>query len=447
MVQDVKRLGFIDMTLHLHVFGTNFKHAELENVAKLHWCDSDTVAGFLTELRARFGIAEIFFLQTCNRREFYVYAPDLAFPAYELPQKMLKAVGCVMGHQFDPDHFYHLQDHVALRHLFSVASSLDSMVLGETEIIKQLKDQALAAKQAGNLGRHLTHCVDTALWASKQVRHRTEITKNVISMPSLAFREAQKHTQGRQRPRIVFVGAGHFMQTMLPTFSKGRERFDFLFVNRSMPSKLAAIYNSDSMSLDNFIANPKPFDVLISATAAPGHLFSKSWVAQHAPTALFLDAALPADIDPGIVENPGVRLIDLKEMEVVLQKNRAKREAEIPKADPIFAEAIARIETKWLEFNLSGYNRQISDHYRQTGEKAVSHLLKDLLPDLDESQSDAIRQWADNLVGRLTKVPVLGLKSIAREFGPQGIDAYTTGVADRSRCFRDETEKDVRRAC
>jgi glutamyl-tRNA reductase len=435
------------MALHLHVFGTNFKHAELENVAKLHWCESDTVANFLTELRERFGIAEVFFLQTCNRREFYVYSPNLKFPEYELPGKMLKAVSCVMGHQFDPDHFYHLQDHIALRHLFRVASSLDSMVLGETEIIKQLKDQALAAKRAGNLGRHLTYCVDTALWASKQVRHRTEITKNVISMPSLAFREALNHTQGRSKPRIVFVGAGHFMQTMLPTFSKGRERFDFLFVNRSLPNKLADIYGDEAMSLEEFLTNPTPFDVLISATAAPGHLFTKDWVAQHAANALFLDAALPADIDPDITEVSGVRLIDLAEMEVVLKENRAKREAEIPKADPIFNEAIDRIEAKWLEFELSSYNRQISSHYRETGEKAVSHLLKDLLPNLDESQSQAVREWADNLVGRLTKVPVLGLKSIAREFGPQGIDAYTTGVADRSKCFREAPQKDVSRAC
>lgn len=435
------------MTLHLHVFGTNFKHAALENVAKLHWCELDTVAYFLAELRERFGIAEIFFLQTCNRREFYVYAPELKFPAYELPQKMLKAVGCVMSHQFDPDHFYHLQDHVALRHLFRVASSLDSMVLGETEIIKQLKDQASAAKQAGNLGRHLTYCVDTALWASKQVRHRTEITKNVISMPSLAFREAQKHTHGRHKPRIVFVGAGHFMQTMLPTFQKGRERFEFLFVNRSAPNKLAEIYNAPAMTLDAFLVNPQPFDVLISATAAPGHLFTKAWVAQHAPKALFLDAALPADIDPSITALPGVRLVDLKEMEAVLKVNRTKREAEIPKADPIFGEGIVRIETKWLEFELSSYNRQISNHYRETGEKAVHHLLKELLPDLNEGQSQAIRQWADNLVGRLTNVPVLGLKSIAREFGHEGIDAYTNGVADRSRCFRQGSEKDVKRAC
>lgn len=435
------------MTLHLHVFGTNFKHTELENVAKLHWCESDKVASFLSELRQRFGIAEIFFLQTCNRREFYVYAPNLNFPEYELPSKMLKAVGCVMGHQFDPDHFYHLQDHIALRHLFRVASSLDSMVLGETEIIKQLKDQATAAKKAGNLGRHLTYCIDTALWASKQVRHRTEITKNVVSMPSLAFREAQKHTQGRHKPRIVFVGAGHFMQTMLPTFTKGRERFNFLFVNRSTPNNLAELYAGESMTLNDFVNNPKPFDVLISATAAPGHLFSREWVAQHAPNALFLDAALPADIDPNITQIPGVRLIDLKEMEVVLQENRAKREAEIPKADPIFNEGIERIEAKWLEFELTGYNRQISDHYRQAGEKAVSHLLKDLLPNLDEGQSEAVRQWADNLVSRLTNVPVLGLKSIAREFGPEGIDAYTSGVADRSRCFRDTPQKDVQRVC
>lgn len=419
----------------IFIIGSNFRQTTLSRVARVQWAEKSNIGAFLEEICERFLIPEAFFLQTCNRREFYFFAPE--HHAEKFKAAFLEALSDSLGCNLDDEDFYLKQHRDAVLHLFRVASSLDSMVLGETEIMKQIRDQSEMATNRGCIGPRLKALVKTALEVGRQVRHRTRITRNVVSMGSLAMRRTMEFLTGRARRRVVFVGAGHFIESILPTFAKAGS-LELLFVNRTCPEALAAAYGGQAMSLSAFLHNPGEFDVLISATSAPGTLFNAEWVAERGSRMLLIDAALPGDIDPQSACLPDVSYMGLQEMEQILEKNKAAREAEIPKTIPIFEEGWQRLEARLLECELSPYNREISDHYRQTGQKALDFLLKDQFAHLSASEAEHLREWTHDLVNRLTNIPILGLKGVARDMGRDAIDAYTRNVAEKSRLFKQD---------
>jgi len=422
------------MHFDLHLIGSSFKQTRLEKVSRVQWPDPAQINHFLKLIRRDFDLGEIFFLQTCNRREFYIHAPSLNNLDEPFMPMFLEKLSASLGCDLQADDFYHLRDGEAVRHFFCVASALDAMVLGETEIIRQIKDQSRASGKHGNMGPRLKAMVDLGLGVSKQVRHQTQITKNVVSINSLAYRHVLQHLQHKPNRRVVFVGAGHFVQSLLPTFQKVTD-LEYLFVNRHLPTELANEYLGQAMLLEDFLNNPPEFDVLISATGAPLPLFGPEWVAAHGAGKLMIDAALPRDIEPGQGDVPGLTYVDLDRMEAVLAENRAAREAEIPKAEPFFREGIRRLRNRWLEFTLSTYSQEISMHYQHTGERALKHLLKEV-SELPPQSEKILRDWTQALMGRLTNIPILGLKGVARELGDEAVEAYTKGVASKSNLFK-----------
>jgi glutamyl-tRNA reductase len=407
----------------------------LDHVARVQWTDRSEINLFLKKVRETFSVEEVFFLQTCNRREFYFYAPDL--PVEGFKSRFLALLAQDTGHVLEENDFYEYHDQDAVTHLFRVASSLDSMVIGETEIMKQIKDQSRCCLKHKHMGRRLKALINSAIWTAKQVRNRTEITKNVVSMASLTSRKAKTYLKGRAQKRIVFVGAGHFITSILPTFSK-TEDFDLYFVNRTRPDELAVCYGGKAIALDDFLADPIPFEVMVTATGSADALFQPEWIRALNREVLLMDAALPADVAPEVSELAGVTYLDLSRMEATLARNRAAREAEIPKTEPIFEEGRQNLKARLLECDLSAYNQQISHHYRDTGEKALSHLLKDEFSGMTDEQVEVLRGWTRALVGKLTNIPILGLKGVAKGIGLPAIDAFTQNVADNSPLFRAE---------
>ncbi|MCB1050204.1 MAG: hypothetical protein KDC71_06340, partial [Acidobacteria bacterium] len=339
-----------------------------------------------------------------------------------------------------PFDFFLYQGDDAFMHLFKVASSLESMVLGETEITKQIKDQTARARQNGLLGPFLSLWVDTALRASKRVRTETAITKNAVTLASLAYRHV---THGESRKKVVFIGAGHFMRSILPYFTKCAE-LEMIFVNRTLPADLALQYGGVAMTLDAFLDNPPEFDALISATRSQEPIIKVEWLRKlpFKPT-VFIDLALPADICHQVAGLPGVSLFNLQGLECELKFNRNNREAELPKAEPIFREMLSELKEKLFEQSLAGFHREIRQHYEETGDKALEYYLKEHGENLQALQVEQLRLWTRSLVGRLVSVPVLGLKGVARHLGHEGIRAYTDGVRTSTKLFQESTISNV----
>ncbi len=423
------------MDLSVYVIGLNFKLANLDRLGHVQWPDPKHINTFLKCVKSAFGVDECFFLQSCNRREFYFYAPNLNVPADEFKTRFLEFLGKSLNRELNPDEFLYYEEAEAAQHLFRVASSLESMVLGETEIIKQIKDQFKMSARKNNSGKYLRSLVETALRTSKKVRTQTQITKNIISMSSLIYRGAMSFMKDMKKKRLVFVGAGHFITSMLPTFSKSHD-VEILFVNRTLPTWLAEEYGGKAMSLEEFKANPPEFDVLVSATGASHAIFSTQWVAGLANRPILLvDGAVPSDFEEGVADLDKVYYKDLNEMEITLAENRDRRAEEIPKAQPLFDEATKELRERWHDFELSEINSQISLHYRVIGQKHLDYLFKDSLSDMSEEEKEMLAQWTNGLVSRLVNVPILGLKGVAREYGNDGVAAFVRNVDEGSNLF------------
>lgn len=423
------------MQFDLHLIGCNFRRAGLERVAHVQWQEPKQISAFLSKATATFGFDEIFFLQTCNRREFYIHAPGLDAEDPAFFHAFLNVLSDSLGLTLDPADFYHHRDADAVRHFFCVASSLDSMVLGETEIIKQIKDQCRRSNKAGHLGPRLRALVDMGLGVSKQVRHQTAITQKVVSLGSLACRTVRDRLAGVPEPTLVLVGAGHFIASLLPALNK-TAGINLILVNRTLPQALAEEHQATAMTLAEFLEKPPAFDAMITATGAAYALFDGTWMQTYAPGKLIVDAALPRDVHFAAEPPAGIVYFDLEAMEKIVAENRASREAEIPRAEPFFREGLRRLHNRWLEFTLSGYSQEISQHFQHTGERALKHLFKEVSPQLNPESQEILREWTQSLMGRLTSIPILGLKGVARELGTEAVEAYTRGVASQSSLFK-----------
>jgi glutamyl-tRNA reductase len=382
------------------------------------------------------GAEELFFLETCNRREFLIKTCHPLEPA-SAKAAWVAGLQAELGCPLDQDDFFLLQGESALLHLFRVASSLESMVLGETEIIRQIRDQAAEARIQGLLGPYLTLWIDFALRASKRVRTETTITRNPTTYASLAFRHACGDSAKR---RVAFLGSGSFMRSILPYFDKG-ELLEKTFISRNIPSELATLHRGKAMSLQEFLASPPPFDALVAATACPEQLISAHWVQSLAfrPN-VFIDLALPANLDPALAELPGVSLFHLQGFDRELAANRLAREAELPKAEPVFQELLQELKEKCFEQSLAGFHREMSQYFETMGKRALDHYLRQHGACLEEDQVACLRDWTSSLVSRLLPVPVLGLKGVARAMGDEGIRAYTAEVRASTKLFQDSLQ-------
>lgn len=418
----------------LIAFCADFKTTDLANLGTIAWADRSQINVFLQGLKDAFGVSEAFFLQSCNRREFYFHIPSLNMNKANFAAGFFEVLGDSLGTSVNHTWFRILEEEAVIQHLFRVATSLESMVLGESEIMKQVRDQFADARKCGNAGRHLSALVQAAVRAARRVRTETQITKNVVSMASLIYRSTDAFLREHHRQRVVFVGAGHFMRSILPTFSKNQE-FEYLFVSRRLPQDLADEYGGKAMTLDAFRKKPPIFDVLISATSSKSYIFDVRWLVRHCrDEALLVDAALPRDLDERVAREDGLELLDLAVMEDTLARNRAARQAEVPRAIPIFNEIQTELERELHEMELGEIHAGIASYYEKTADRALECLFKQR-KDLHNDQRELLQSWSRNLVKRLVSVPVLGLKGVARELGEEGIEAYIRGVSSGSPLF------------
>lgn len=426
------------MTTSFFFIGTDFKKSRLRDLGKIQWQKPEQIDDFFATIKVELGIDECFFLKTCNRREFYFYAPHLQVDPESFASHFLDALSHSLRTPLQAEDFHYLRDRKAAHHLFSVTSSLKSMVIGETNIISQIKSQFAEACTQGHSGRRLRALIDTALKTSKQVRTQTAITKNVVSMSSLILRKGMCHLHQTGGKRVVFVGAGPFVSELVTLFNK-RPDLELVFVNRTLPTELANRFGGRAISLKDFMNEPLEFDVLVSATGSPSQLFDAAWMEQHhgSRQCLIVDGALPRDIDPACAELPGFAYIDLEKLEATLRENRALRQAEIPRARPFFEAGLVQLEQLWLEMDLAGYHKGISQHYRQTADKAVAYLIKDQLGDVTPEFQQNLIQWARHLAGNLVSVPILGLKGVAGDMGQTAVNAYVKSVQSGSNLFQE----------
>jgi glutamyl-tRNA reductase len=315
-------------------------------------------------------------------------------------------------------HTYQFEDLDTARHLFNVASGLDSLVIGEPQILGQIV-RALELSRGQNMaGPVLNHLFQSAIHAGKRTRTETAISRNPASVSSLAASLAERVVHPITEAQIVILGAGAMAELAVEALRKrGANRI--LVVSRTLEHAhaIADRWDAQITTFENLDAALISADILISSTGAPHTIVSSEMVRQamevRAQRPLFLiDIAVPRDIDPDVANITPVKLYDIDNLNAKLEHSLAERMAEVPQVKSILDEEIM----KFSEYMKSLEMIPIIAEIRQQAESIRQEMLEKTLrrlPDLTEVERDRIEAMTHALVKKLLRAPIYSLRAEA----------------------------------
>jgi len=295
-------------------------------------------------LKLRGGLEEVVLLSTCNRVEIYGVSPWIHGRVQQLFQELTNT-----DIDFTP-HLYVKEGAEAAKHLFAVASGLDSLVIGETEITGQVKNAYQAAKDAGLVGKKMNRLFQTALSVVKKIRTHTGIGRGATSVGSVAVELAEKVFDTNLADKTVMIlGAGKMGEACVKHLAK-RGAKTVLVANRSAEraEKLAAEFGGRAVRIEDSAAAMTEADILVSSTGSPDIVLKREDVAKILPARrnrplVLVDIAVPRDIDPAVAELANVFLYDIDDLEAVVRENTKNRGQELAVCHQIIAKHTAEL--------------------------------------------------------------------------------------------------------
>ncbi|MFN6061568.1 MAG: glutamyl-tRNA reductase [Burkholderiales bacterium] len=296
------------------------------------------------------GQTEATILSTCNRTEVYCASNEILMPNTMAWLAESGGVSPDSLHQ----HIYTLVDEQAARHAFRVASGLDSMVLGEPQILGQMKDAVRAAREVGALGSTLHQMFQRSFAVAKQVRSTTEIGAHSISMSAASVRLAGQLFEDLSKIHVLFVGAGEMIELCATHFAAKNPR-GMTVANRTMErgQLLARQFNADVMRLADLPDRLHEFDAVISCTASTVPLIGLGAVERalkkrrNSPM-FMVDLAVPRDIEPEVKSLRDVYLYTVDDLSQVVQTGQASRQAAVAEAEVIIDAGVQSF-VHWLD--------------------------------------------------------------------------------------------------
>jgi glutamyl-tRNA reductase len=328
--------------MSVFTLGLNHTTAPLDLRGRLAFAPQ-AIAPALQAYRDRFGrcLPEAALVSTCNRTELYV-AADPA-PQQELLRPSLDWLAShagIRGDELAP-HAYVMEDKAAARHAFRVAAGLDSMVLGEPQILGQMKQAVREADEAGTLGTTLHQLFQRSFAVAKEVRTETDIGHHSVSMAAAAVRLAGQLFEDLQQIKVLFVGAGEMVELVATHFA-AREPKELVVANRTLErgEALASKLKGKAMALADLPKRLSEFDAVVSCTASTLPIIGLGAVERalkarrHRPM-FMVDLAVPRDIEAEVSQLDDVYLYTVDDLSAVVQTAGEKRQAAVERAEAI----------------------------------------------------------------------------------------------------------------
>jgi glutamyl-tRNA reductase len=403
--------------------GLSHRSAPVELLEKVV-IEGDATAKLLADLVSTEHVSEALILSTCNRLEVHAEVSKFHGGVQEVSEKLAAHTGIDLDTL--TEHLYvHYEDR-AVQHLFAVAAGLDSMVIGEQQILGQLRGALTEARSEHTVGRFLGTVADAALRVGKRAHAETGIDRAGRSLVSVGVGLAESTVGDLTGKTAVVVGAGS-MSSLAATELQARGTGRIRIVNRTLPNaeRLAAQVGGQALGMADLPGAIADADIVVSCTGAVGTVVAAEVLANRAERPVFvLDLALPRDVDPAAAELPGVTVADLDALGTVLEG--AAVEADV--------EAVRRIVTDEVMAYLA---KQRADRVaptvvalRERAQQVVDAELRRLLgrlPDADETVTQEIRTTVERVVDKLLHAPTVRVKELA---GEPGGDSYADALRE-----------------
>jgi len=357
---------------------------------------------------------ELVLLSTCNRIELYAASCEPDFVELE---SFLSAVSSLPVDQFRP-HLYRFEGIGAARHLFEVAAGLDSLIVGEPQILGQVTRALELARGQNTAGSILNRLFQAAIHAGKRTRTETAISRNAASVSSLAASLSERAVQDISESQIVILGAGEMAELAVEALRK-RGAQKILVINRTLEraQALTQRWNAQATTFENLQAALDSADILIASTGAPHTIISRDMAAETmtrraARPLVLIDIAVPRDIDPEAASLPHVKLYDMDTLNAQLEHSLMERLAEVPQVKNILNEELVLFEDYLNSLEmlpLIATMRQNAEEIRRAElEKTLRHLS-----DLTEEERRHIEALTQALVKKLLHAPTQRLRAEA----------------------------------
>jgi glutamyl-tRNA reductase len=407
------------------LLGCNHSSASLEDVARAKLPD-DVPPNALVELRTRLGADELVHLSTCHRTEWYLaYSGDLC-PG-RLAMTLARTLPEVSGGRSalpDLDRCLALHSSDVARHLFRVASSLDAMMIGESQVLGQVKEAFRRASEAGLVGPRLTILFTLAFRAGKRVRTETALSRRPVSLVSLAERELRACLASSPLP-VALVGAGEMAGAAAEMVRKLDPCRQVVVFNRGTARGLALArrLGGRHLPLADLGADGSRFAAVIAATGAPTPLIGPNEARRLAPATL-LDLGVPPNIAPECSSVPGICLIDQAALRQASEANRCARAEELAKAEAIVEGQLEELAYEVMEQELSPVARSLVAVFRDLARSEFEKVAAEC----QAVPSDRLNEAADRLSQRLVRVPMRALRAVAWHHSTDVLNTFLHAV-------------------
>ncbi len=361
------------------------------------------------------GVSEAMVLSTCNRVELLA-CHESAHP--DLLVFLQKFLG-VDTTQLRP-HVYEYHEGEAVRHLFRVASSLDSMVVGEPQILGQVKESYTVARAVGAVQTHLERLLQSTFTVAKKVRSETQIGSSSVSIASVAVDLAKKIFGSLNGKRILLVGAGK-MSELAARHLMQQGAHSLLVANRTFDRalRIAREFEAQAVRFEDLYATADQADIIITSTGSQHHIFRREHGQQflhkrrNRPM-FFIDIAVPRDVDPEMNRVDGVFLYDIDDLQSVAASHLADRAREAQRAEEIITQEVLRFQRKAQTLNVTPMIVELqntAEDIRQAELRRVQARLQSLTPE----QQAAVESLTRGLMNKFLHQPMQSLKAAAQE--------------------------------
>jgi len=400
--------------MQLLVIGLNHNTAPLEFREKFN-LDRHQVKHLLHFCRYSDVINEIAILSTCNRTEIYLTTDH----PMEGMAKIKAVIEKVTKSDFHSDYFYVLTGENCVRHLFYVSSSLDSLVVGEGQILSQVKDAYHLARTDGTTSTLLNTIFNQAISTGKKVRTKTMIAYRSVSVSSAAVDLAMDVIGGLEDANILVIGAGKMSElTARHLLDKGAKSIFVTNRNYQHAVDLAEKYGGSVIKFDNFLEQAVDTDIIITSTGAPHYIIRSDQLEEvlkkrtKKTPLVIIDIAVPRDVDPEVAGLRNAVLYNLDDLKNVVEVNKGLRNQETAQAKEIIEEDITDLKDHLSYLSLRPVMVRLHDKFDFLRTRILAKTLRKM-PDLTEDQRHKIDIMSQKLLFKFLRDPMICMNTAA----------------------------------
>ena len=402
--------------MHIVLVGVDHTSAPIEFRERLA-CSPRQVPQVLQAVRQM--VPESVLLSTCNRIELYAVCSEIEEGRAQLLRVLSEVRGMTLAEL--EDHSYHFADEQAVSHLFGVACGLYSLVPGEAQIQGQVAKALEIAQGGGYAGPITSALFRGALVAGKRARSETGISRNAASVSLVAVQLARRLFPKLDDACVLLVGSGKMSELAAHHLcDNGAQRLIIINRTSSHAIDLAQRFDATHRSFAELATSLVEADVVISSTTAPHALISREMMQEvmqqrAGRSILLIDIALPRDVDPAVVELPGVYLYNLDDLQSGVNEGIRMRLQEAEQVQAIIAEEVRAFDRWMRSLSVVDTISDLRQHVDELRQQELARTLQRLSSTLSEREAAAIQELTTRLVNKLLHIPTLRLKDAAAE--------------------------------